>query len=72
MIVNERLESTKDIILIKEDDDQEYTDAKEVCKDICGRIYFPSSYEENIDVEDVLDQGYQTYIGKKHTRGYKI
>ena len=48
VIVKERLESTsKDIILIKEDDDQEYSDAEDVCKDICGRIYFPSSLESN-------------------------
>ena len=58
VIVKERLNSTsKDIILIKEDDDQEYTDAEDVCKDICGRIYFPSSLDENLDVEKVLDDG---------------
>ena len=62
MIVNERLDSTsKDIILIREDDNQEYTDAQNVCKHICGKIYFPSSLEENLDVEDVLDKGYRNY-----------
>ena len=58
VIVKERLESTsKDIILIKEDDDQQYSDAEDVCKDICGRIYFPSTLDENLDVEQVLDDG---------------
>ena len=59
-MVNKLLESTsKYIISIKENFNwgyQGYNDAQNVCADICGRIYFPSTLEENIAVKNVLNE----------------
>ena len=58
MVVNERLTTSKDIILVREEDDLVYDDAKSICEHICGNIYFPSSLEENDETETALDDGY--------------
>ena len=61
----ERLNSSKNIIVLGEINDKTYDKAQMVCKDICGDLYFPSSQKENDEVESVLDgrRGYSHDIG---------
>ena len=35
-------------------DDQQYDQARDTCKGICGNLYFPSTMAENDEVKDVL------------------
>ena len=52
--VQQRLDSSKDIIVVAEIDDITYEKAKSVCENICGRLYLPSTLKENDEVESVL------------------
>ena len=60
--VQQRLNSSKDIIVVDEIDDFEidnhntYENAKSVCENICGRLYFPSTLKENDEVKSVLNR----------------
>ena len=53
--VQQRLNSSKDIILVDEIDNKTYKQAKSVCENICGRLYLPSTLKENDEVESVLN-----------------
>ena len=55
MVVQKRLSSSKNIIVVDQINNNTYDEAKIVCKDICGDLYFPSSQKENDEVESVLD-----------------
>ena len=52
----QRLNSEKNIVVLNEKDDQEYDDAKAICKSICGKLYFPATEDENDEIEEVFDQ----------------
>ena len=52
--VQQRLNSSKDIIVVDELDDKTYEEAKRVCEIICGRLYFPSTLKENDEVQSVI------------------
>ena len=52
--VQQRLNSSKDIIVVDEIDDNTYEKSKSVCEDICGRLYLPSTLKENDELESVL------------------
>ena len=58
--VEQRLNSSKNFIVVDEIDDNTYEKAKSVCEDICGRLYSPSNLKENYEVQSVLDRGYGT------------
>ena len=53
------LSSTKNIVVIDASidgiDDGNYDDAKDICKSICGNLYFPSSQQENNEIEEIFD-----------------
>ena len=57
--VQQRLNSSKDVIVLAEMYDDKthktYKRAKGVCENICGRLYLPSTLKENDEVESVLD-----------------
>ena len=40
---------------MNEKHDLDYDEAQDVCKNVCGNLYFPSTQEENNEVENVLD-----------------
>ena len=52
--VQQRLNSSKDIIVVDEIDDNTYKKAKAVCENICGRLCLPSTLKENDELESVL------------------
>ena len=56
VIVKQRLNSSKDIIVVDEIVDNTYEKAKSVCEHICGRLYFPSTLNEIDEIESVLNR----------------
>ena len=54
--VQQRLNSSKEIIVVDEIDSNTYEKAKSVCENICGRLYFPSTLKENNEVESFLNR----------------
>ena len=54
--VQQRLNSSKDIIVVDEIVDSTYEKAKSVCENICGRLYFPSTLKEIDEIESVLNR----------------
>ena len=49
-----RLKSSNGIILIELTYFPTYNDAKSACKNLCGSLYFPSTLDENNEVEAIL------------------
>jgi len=45
--------TSKNIIMLKKSDKKNFQDADILCKYICGRIYFPSSFAENNEVFEI-------------------
>ena len=45
--LQQRLDSSKDIIVVEKIYDNTYEKAKSVCEDICGRLYLPTTLTEN-------------------------
>ena len=41
---------------MNEKHDLNYDESQNVCKSICGNLYFPSTQEENDEVEEVFDE----------------
>ena len=52
--VQQRLNSSKDIIVVAKICKNTYKKAKSVCENICGRVYLPSTLKENDEVELVF------------------
>ena len=59
--VQQRLNSSKDFIVVDEIDANTYYKAKRVCEDICGRLFLPSTPKENDEVLSVLDRDGNVY-----------
>ena len=62
---HQRLNSSKDIIVVDEIDDHTYETAKSVCENICGRLYFPSTLKDNFEVYSILDR-----VNGRYKSGY--
>ena len=61
VIVQQRLNSSKNIIVVDEIYDNTYKKAKSVCENICGRLCLPSTLKENDEVESVLVDHLKNY-----------
>ena len=57
----QRLNSSKNIVIIDEIEDRSYDNAINTCKRICGNLYFPSTLAENNEVDKI--SGYEKYDG---------
>ena len=54
-VVTKRLEATsKNILVVALERTPSFDDAKSACESLCGRLYFPSTFIENEEVEDFL------------------
>ena len=53
--VQHRLDSSKDVIVVAEIEDNTYEKAKSVCEDICGRLFLPSTLKENESLRNRCD-----------------
>ena len=54
--MQQRLNSSKDIIVVDGIDENTYETAKTICEDTCGRLYLPSTLKENYEVQSVLNR----------------
>ena len=68
--VEQRLNSSKDIIVVDEIDDNTYEKSKSVCENICGRLFLPSTLKENYEVQSVIDRRVNCYIDGHYKIGY--
>ena len=62
VIVQKRLRTSKEIIVVDDIEDQTYQKAKSVCENICGNLYFPSTMNETDEVESVLELPRNGYV----------
>ena len=51
------LSTSKNIIMLKPHSPKTFHEAENLCKSICGRIYFPSSLAENNEVFEIASKG---------------
>ena len=59
--MQQRLNSSKEIIVVDEIADNTYKKAESVCENICGRLCLPSTLKENDEVESVLVRHLKNY-----------
>lgn len=47
------LSTSKKVIMLKPDESKTFNEAQSICKNICGKIYFPSTLAENNAVNEI-------------------